>query len=136
MSKKKDVVVKIGKKKSAKARATIKKGKGEIKINSKPLNVWGSTYERGIIADPFSLIKDKIKDLDIKVKTWGGGKVSQAAAARVAIARGVVDWTNDKKIKKILTNYDDKILSGDARQREPNKPNRSSPRARKQKSYR
>ncbi len=136
MSKKNNVVVKIGKKKSAKARATIKKGKGEIKINSKPLNIWGSTYERNIIADPFSLIEDTIKKLNIRVKTWGGGKVSQAAAARVAIARGVVDWANDKEIKKVLTNYDDKILSGDARQREPNKPNRSSPRAKKQKSYR
>lgn len=136
MNKKKDVVVKIGKKKSATARATIKKGNGEIKINSKPLANWGSNYERTIIEEPFSLIQNKITDLNIKIKTWGGGKVSQAAAARVAVARGIVDWTNDSEIKKILINYDDKILSGDSRQREPNKPNRSAPRAKRQKSYR
>lgn len=137
MSKKsKDVAVAIGKKKTAKARATVKKGNGEIRINSKPLGNWGSFYERSIVSGPFSLIEDTMEDLDIKVDTWGGGKSGQAAAVRVAIARGVVDITNDSKVKEILTDYDEKILSGDSRQREPCKPNRSKPRAKRQKSYR
>ncbi len=130
------VVVVAGKKKKAIARARVRAGKGSIRVNSIPLNQWGSYYERTIVSEPLLLVQDLIKDLDIDVWTQGGGRVGQAAAVRVAIARGIVDYLRNAEIRKTLISYDDKILSGDARQREPNKPNRSAPRAVRQKSYR
>ncbi|HIK00550.1 TPA: 30S ribosomal protein S9 [archaeon] len=133
---KEKIVVVVGKKKKALARARVRAGKGSIRINSVPLSQWGSYYERTIVSEPLLLVQDSIRDLDIDVWTEGGGKVGQAAAVRVAIARGIVDFLRNSEVRKALISYDDKILSGDARQREPNKPNRSAPRAVRQKSYR
>ena len=135
MNPKKSVVA-VGKKKTATASVKFKKGNGTIRINSTPLDSWGSFYEREIIAAPFRLVNDYIKDLNIVVNVKGGGPVSQAAAARVAIARGLVELTKSPDLRKILVAYDDKILAGDSRQKEPCKPNRSAPRAKRQKSYR
>jgi len=132
---KKDTVS-VGKKKSATARAAIKGGSGKVLINSVPLSQWGSFIERAIVQEPLSLISDVSKKLDVDVNVSGGGPMSQALAIRVAIARGITGRDGNKKIKDALVAYDDKILSGDSRQREPNKPNDSSPRAKRQKSYR
>ena len=133
---KEKIVVSVGKKKKALARARVRAGKGAIRINSIPLGKWGSYYERTIVSEPLLLVHDAIKNLDIDVWTAGGGAVGQAAASRVAIARGIVDYLKSPEVRKALISYDEKILSGDARQREPNKPNRSAPRAVRQKSYR
>jgi len=130
------VIVVAGKKKKAIARVRVRAGKGSIRINSVPLSLWGSYYERTIVSEPLLLVQDSIKELDIDVWTEGGGRVGQAAAVRVAIARGIVNYLRNADVRKALISYDDKILSGDARQREPNKPNRSAPRAVRQKSYR
>jgi len=129
-------IVAIGKKKSAKARATVQKGAGNVVINSVPVEKWGTYYERSLLLEPMSIMSKAIDQLDININVFGGGPVGQAAASRVAMARGVVKFTNDDKLKKALISYDDKILSGDSRQREPCKPNKSSPRAMRQKSYR
>ncbi len=133
---KEKVVVSVGKKKKALARARVRAGKGTIRINSIPLSKWGTYYERTIVSEPLLLVHDSVKSLDIDVWTRGGGAVGQAAASRVAIARGIVDYLKNPAVRQALISYDDKILSGDARQREPNKPNRSAPRAVRQKSYR
>ena len=129
-------VVAIGKKKSANARATVQKGSGNVLLNSVPIGEWGTYYERNLLLEPMSIMDKAIEQLDIDINVFGGGAVGQAVASRVAMARGVVKFTNDEKLKKALISYDDKILSGDSRQREPCKPNDSSPRARRQKSYR
>ena len=132
---KKSIVV-TGKKKSANARATVQKGSGNIKINSVPLDKWGSFFERNLLIEPTIIMGKALKNLDVDLNVMGGGSVSQAVASRVALARGVVKFTNDEGLKKDLLNYDGKILSGDSRQREPCKPNDSSARSRRQKSYR
>jgi len=129
-------VVTIGKKKSAKARVTVQTGSGNVRINSVPVEEWGTYYERNLVAGPLRIMGKALAKLDVDVNVLGGGPVGQAVASRVAIARGVVKFTKDEGLKKDLVEYDDKILSGDSRQREPNKPNKSSPRAMRQKSYR
>ncbi len=133
---KEKIVNVAGKKKKATARARVKSGKGSIRIDSVPLEKWGNFYYRNIVAEPLIAVQDAIKELDIDVWTKGGGKVGQAHAARVAIARGIVEFMRKPEIRKALISYDNKILSGDSRQREPNKPNKSAPRAARQKSYR
>ena len=130
------IIVVCGKKKKAVARASVRLGKGAIRINSIPLEKWGNYFERTIVSEPLLGVKDVVNGLDIDVWTNGGGKIGQAHAVRVAIARGVVDFSRKAEVRKALISYDSKILSGDARQREPNKPNKSAPRASRQKSYR
>ena len=133
---KEKIIVVCGKKKKAIARASVKAGSGSIRINSVPLKTWGNFFERTIVSEPLLAVQDSVNGLDIDVWTNGGGKVSQAHAVRVAIARGIVDFYRKVEVRKALISYDHKILSGDARQREPNKPNKSSPRSSRQKSYR
>ena len=128
--------VAIGKKKSATARATVKNGTGLVSINAVPLSKWGSILTRTIIREPLFLIRNVSSKLDTDVTVSGGGCMSQALACRVAIARGITQHTRDKTLKVALESYDSKILSGDSRQREPNKPGDSSPRSKRQKSYR
>lgn len=129
-------IVTIGKKKSATARATVTKGTGKIMINSTPVQEWGTIYERNLLLEPMIVMDKSLSEIDVKINVFGGGSAGQAAACRVAMARGVVKYTSDEKLRKALISYDDKILSGDSRQREPCKPNDSAPRASRQKSYR
>ncbi len=133
---KEKIVIVCGKKKKAVARAAVRAGKGAIRINSVPLKNWGNFFERTLVAEPLMAVQDVVNGLDIDVWTNGGGKIGQAHAVRVAIARGISEFARKADVRKALIAYDSKILSGDARQREPNKPNRSAPRAVRQKSYR
>jgi len=136
MSKKSNAVVVSSKKKSAVARASIVKGTGKVVINSIPLERWGSFLNRMLIQEPLIVADEHSKNIDISVLTNGGGEANQAAATRVAIARGLYKFTNNEKLRKQFLAVDNKLLSGDSRQREPCKPNDSSARARRQKSYR
>jgi small subunit ribosomal protein S9 len=129
-------VVAVGKKKNAVARASFSKGSGNFCINSIPLDQWGSRVSRAVVLEPLMLANKVSKAVDIDISSFGGGLMGQAVAARVAVARGLVEWSGDESVRKLLMEYDDKILSGDPRQKETCKPNDSSARSRRQKSYR
>src|SRR3989344_6805012 len=92
---KEKIVVVCGKKKKAIARAAVRLGKGAIRINSVPLNKWGNFFERTIVSEPLLPVQDVVNTLDIDVWTNGGGKIGQAHAIRVAIARGIVDFARN-----------------------------------------
>ena len=62
--------------------------------------------------------------------------MAQADAVRMAIARGLIEWTGSEELKKLFLEYDKTMLSGDPRQTEPKKFARYSARRRWQKSYR
>jgi small subunit ribosomal protein S9 len=62
--------------------------------------------------------------------------MGQAEAARMVIAKGLVQWTQDMDLKEIYTQYDRTMLVGDPRRSEPKKYGGPGARARKQKSYR
>jgi len=133
------VIQTAGKRKSAIARATIREGKGRVRINGKPVEIIEPEMVRFVIIEPLVLAGEEIVNkVDIDVKVQGGGIVGQAEAARVAIARALVEWTNDMKLKDTYMQYDRTMLVGDSRRTEPHKPNRSTkgPRAKRQKSYR
>lgn len=130
------VIIATGKKKNATARVRISKGKGSVKINSVPLDKWGSYIERSVVNEPLMLSGNLVKEVQIEVNVNGGGLMGQAAASRIAIARALVKWSKDSTLRKRLIEYDDKIISGDPRRKEPCKPNDSAPRAKRQKSYR
>ena len=71
-----------------------------------------------------------------KVQVFGGGTTSQAEASRLAIAKGLVEFTGSKKLKQDYLDYDRHLLVADVRRREARKPNDSRARAARQKSYR
>ncbi|CAD5243625.1 MULTISPECIES: 30S ribosomal protein S9 [Thermococcus] len=133
------VIQTAGKRKTAIARATIREGKGRVRINHKPVEIIEPEIARFTIMEPLVLAGEEIVGkVDIDVKVEGGGFMGQAEAARVAIARALVEWTNDMNLKDKFMKYDRTMLVGDSRRTEMHKPNRSTkgPRAKRQKSYR
>lgn len=125
-----------GKKKTAVARATIREGSGRIRINKKPLEIWDPELARHKMMEPLMLAGDVVRGIDINVDMRGGGIMGQADAARTAIARGLLSWTNDPSLKQTFIDYDHNLLVSDSRHAETKKFGGPGARARRQKSYR
>ena len=125
-----------GKRKRSIARASIKQGKGTIRVNGSKIEVYEPKLARERIMEPIRLIPDEFKKVDIDINCSGGGVTSMADAARLAISRAIVEHTKNDKIKDILLNYDRTLLVADVRRKEMRKPNDSKARAKRQKSYR
>ena len=125
-----------GKRKMSVARATVKKGNGIIRINKKILDVIEPEIAREKIREPLLLAGDVAKKVNITVDVKGGGVMSQAEAARNAIARALVEYTGSKDLKKTFLQYDRHLLVADVRRTEPQKPCRSAARRGKQTSKR
>lgn len=130
------VVNSSGKKKTAVARARIRKGIGRIRINKKPLEIYEPELARLKIEEPLTLAGDLRKSIDIDLKVSGGGIIGQANAARTAIARGLVEWTQDMDLKNLFQEYDRNLLVNDSRKKEAKKFGGRGARSKKQKSYR
>ena len=131
------ILLTSGKRKTAIARAVIREGKGRIRINKIPVEIYQPELARWKIMEPLLLAGDDvISKIDIDVKVEGGGYMGQAEAARIAIARALVEWTEDPALKKKFIEYDRSMLVGDPRRTEPKKFGGRSARARRQKSYR
>ena len=126
-----------GKRKKAIARATLKGGKGKIKINNIPLDLYEPRLARLKLREPLILAGDVVNKLDIEVNVKGGGINSQADASRLAIAKALVDYAKGGKLKEKFLAYDRNLLVADVRRKEVSKPNRhGQARAKVQKSYR
>lgn len=126
-----------GKRKTAVAKATIKKGSGKILINKKPLSLFSELKQLEIM-EPLSIAKEVLGklDFDISVSVKGGGLSSQIEAARLAVARAIVQFTKDENVEKEFLAYDRNMLVADTRRKEAYKPGDSKARARRQTSYR
>ena len=125
-----------GKRKTAIARATLKAGKGMIRVNSVPLEAYGSDVTRMKISEPLLLVPNAIQGIDVIIDVAGGGVMGQAEAVRTALARGILQWYNDPQIKDIYLTYDRTLLVNDSRQKEAKKPHGRGARKKFQKSYR
>jgi len=125
-----------GKRKTAVARATLKKGIGRIRINRKPVEIYTPELARLKIMEPLALAGEKIKNIDIDVNVSGGGVMGQADAVRTAIARGLADFYNDATLKNTFLSYDRSLLVNDSRRKEPKHPLGRGARKKRQKSYR
>ncbi len=130
-------IITSGKRKRAIARATLKQGKGRIRINKVLLDLYEPKMYRLKLREPIILAGDIINNVDIDVNIFGGGIASQAEASRLAIARALVEYTKSERLKEKFLKYDRQLLVADVRRKEPAKPNRrGQARAKKQKSYR
>ncbi|MBT3835738.1 30S ribosomal protein S9 [Candidatus Woesearchaeota archaeon] len=123
-----------GKRKQAIARATLRDGKGNVRINGQYLDNYSTEISRLRIKEPLVLVGDVAKKVNIDVTVIGGGENGQADAARLAMARALVIY--DNKFKKTFDDYDRLLLVADVRRKEVCKPNDSKARAKRQKSYR
>ena len=125
-----------GKRKRAIARATLKDGKGIIKINNQLLDILEPKFARMKITEPLLLAGDLVKKIDININVAGGGIISQAEAVRLAIARVLVEYSKSNSLKETFLKYDRHLLVADTRRKEASKPNRhGQARAKRQKSY-
>ena len=124
------------KKKTAVARATVRKGSGKIKINRRLLQLFEPNYVRQFISEPVSIAGDLAKLVDIDVHVKGGGAMGQAVAARSVIAKALLLYSRDHKLRSAFLNYDRLLLVDDVRGVEPKKPLGTKARKKKQKSKR
>jgi small subunit ribosomal protein S9 len=137
MSSSKKIVTISGKRKTAIAKATIRTGRGRIRVNNVPLEVVEPKIARLKIMESLLHIENERRDkVDLTVRVSGGGFMGQAEAARMAIARGLVKWTKSKHLQSAFAEYDRTMLAGDPRRKEPKKFGGPGARAKRQKSYR
>ena len=130
-------IIVSGKRKRAIARAYCTEGSGIVKVNDIPLDNYGSPMSRLFINEPMIIAGDLGKKYDFNITVEGGGFHSQAEAARLTIAKALVEATGSKKLKQDFLNYDRHLLVADVRRRESRKPNtHGKARSKRQKSYR
>lgn len=132
----KKIVNTSGKRKTAIARAYVKKGKGLVRINKKPVELYEPEIARWKILEAVNIAGDNINKVNIDVSVSGGGFMSQANAARTAIAKGLVEFTGDPSLKIAFLDHDRSLLVSDSRRKEPKKPLGRGARKKRQKSYR
>jgi len=124
------------KKKQAVARAVVRKGNGKVKINKRKLQLFEPQHLREFIEEPLEIVPEIAKQVDIEVQVKGGGFMGQAAAARSAIAKSLVLYSKDNKVRQALLSYDRLLLVDDVRRVESKKPLGTKARKKKQKSKR
>jgi small subunit ribosomal protein S9 len=143
MAAKKKVVQTSGKRKTAVARATVKAGKGRVRVNSAPIEILEPSLSRRKAMEPL-VIADAMKRLakvDINVLTHGGGIMGQTDAIRTAIARGLVHYNGgaegvDEELRDEYLRFDRSLLVNDPRRKEAKHQLGRGARRKKQKSYR
>jgi len=128
-----------GKRKTSIARATIRGGNGDIRINHKPIATL-HYLRKLLILEPIRIaeevLKDDMKKIDIDVNVVSGGSESRIEASRLAIARALVAYSQSAELKTAFLAYDRALIVADVRRKEMRKPGDSKARARRQTSYR
>jgi small subunit ribosomal protein S9 len=133
----KKVLVVSGKRKTAVARAIVKPGVGRVRINKTPIEIYEPEIAREKIMEPLLQAGSDIwKQVDMDVKTSGGGYMGQAEAARMAVTNALLKWTKSSHLRTVFTEYDRTMIVGDSRTKETKKFGGPGARAKEQKSYR
>jgi len=132
----KKIINTSGKRKTAIARAAVQKGKGLVRINKKPVELYEPEIAKWKILEPIRLAEKHIDKINIDVDVAGGGFMSQANAVRTAIARGLVEFTADPSLKLAFLDHDRSLIVNDSRRKEAKKPLGRGARKKRQKSYR
>ncbi len=132
-----DLIVTSGKRKAAVAKATLKEGNGKINIKKRDYHLLGM-FERLRIEEPIKIYEKVLGkiNIDANISVSGGGEKSQIEAARLALAKAMVKFSNSKELSKAFLNYDRNLLVADVRRKEAYKPGDSKARRHRQSSYR
>lgn len=132
---KKKVIHVSGKRKTSIARATICEGASIVRINRRNINTLEPITQM-IMKEPLILAGDLCKNLNINVDVKGGGVMSQSEASRLVIAKGILEYTGNRELRKKFLDYDKHLLIADIRRTEPQKSCKSSARRGRQTSKR
>lgn len=143
MARKKKSVESSGKRKTAVARASVKPGKGRVRVNSEPIEIMQPALARRKSMEPLVIADamNRLGKVDISITTQGGGIMGQTDAIRTAIARGLVHYNGgaegmDTELRDEYLRFDRSLLVNDPRRKEPKHQLGRGARRKKQKSYR
>ena len=143
MARKKKSVESSGKRKTAVARATVKPGKGRVRVNSEPIEIMQPALARRKSMEPLVIADamNRLGKVDISITTQGGGIMGQTDAIRTAIARGLVHYNGgaegvDTELRDEYLRFARSLLVNDPRRKEPKHQLGRGARRKKQKSYR
>ena len=141
--KKAKIVQMSGKRKTAVARATVRKGAGRVRVNHKPIHIMEPALARRKALEPVQIAEamNRLSDVDVVVDVQGGGQMGQVDAIRTAIARGLVHYNGgaegiDEELRDEFLRFDRSLLVNDPRRKEPKHQMGCGARKKWQKSYR
>ncbi len=106
-----------GRRKTAVVRVFLRDGKGQITVNGRPFDQYfPSEASRAIVRQPL-LATETADKFDILITAAGGGPSGQAGAAKLGIARALIEFNSELrgKLKELG------MLTRDARQHERKK---------------
>ena len=92
-----ETVHKIGRRKTAVARAYVSEGKGNITINNRELTNYFTTGTLQYKVKQPLVLTGNEKTYDININVYGGGVTGQAEAIRLAITRALVAINEDHR---------------------------------------
>tara|TARA_Y100001001_G_scaffold30864_1_gene25696 strand:+ start:274 stop:723 length:450 start_codon:yes stop_codon:yes gene_type:complete len=137
------IVQMSGKRKTAVARATVRKGAGRVRVNHKPIHIMEPALARRKALEPVQIAEamNRLSDVDVVVDVQGGGQMGQVDAIRTAIARGLVHYNGgaegiDEELRDEFLRFDRSLLVNDPRRKEPKHQMGRGARKKWQKSYR
>lgn len=113
-----DVIMTVGRRKTASARVRMIPGSGKITVNKRAFEEYFTTDAmRGYIRQPMELT-GKGAEFDIYATIVGGGEMGQAGALRHGISRALEKA--DGELREVLKKAG--MLTRDSRQKERKKP--------------
>ncbi|HEV3330067.1 MAG TPA: 30S ribosomal protein S9 [Bryobacteraceae bacterium] len=92
-----------GRRKRSVARVFLRPGKGEITVNDRPFdNFFPTESSRAVVRQPL-LATETLDKFDVLILAVGGGVAGQAGAARLGIARALVEFNTElrSRLKKL-----------------------------------
>jgi small subunit ribosomal protein S9 len=116
----------VGRRKSSVARVWLKRGAGKVVVNDIDYKTYFDTeIARYNMEAPFRACQQALQ-FDFEVNINGGGKISQADAVKLGIARALTAF--DSSLRQVLRGQG--LLSVDSRIKERKKPGRKAARRR------
>jgi small subunit ribosomal protein S9 len=121
-----------GRRKTSSARVYLTKGKGQISVNDKALDVYfGRKVAQMLVLQPLEMT-NLVEKVDLSIKVNGGGNFGQAGAIRHGISRALISF--DEELRAQLKKAG--LLTRDSRRVERKKPGLAKARKSKQFSKR
>lgn len=114
----------VGRRKKSVARIWLRRGKGDIRVNTKDIaDYFDTAVDIQTAETPFRIVPISA-NYNVQANVSGGGKTAQADAVKLAIARGFLQL--DESLKPLLRK--NKLLTVDDRVKERKKPGRKGAR--------
>jgi len=88
-----------GRRKTAVARIFLRSGKGQITVNGRPFEQYFVSESSRAMVRQALLATEMADKFDILILTDGGGPAGQAGAARLGIARALIEFNSELRPK-------------------------------------